>query len=226
MPSVLVTGANRGLGLEFARQYSAAGWHVHAACRDPAAAKGLAGLGGEIVRHRLDVTDQGQIAALAADLAGAPLDLLINNAGINYDNGEFGDSDDATWLHTLRVNTLAPLHVAEGLIDNLLRGKRKLIVNLSSKMASIAENASGGDYAYRTSKAALNMLARGMANDLRGRGVTVVVISPGWVQTDMGGSSAPLPVAESIAGMRAAIDRLSLADSGSFIDWQGRVLPW
>jgi len=226
MPSVLITGANRGLGLEFARQYGAAGWRVHAACRDPAAASALSALPGEISRHRLEVTDAAQIAALVAELAGAPLDVLINNAGINYDNGRFGDSDDATWLDTLRVNTLAPLHVAEALIDNLLRGQRKLIVNISSKMASIAENASGGDYAYRTSKAALNMLARGMANDLRGRGVAVVVISPGWVQTDMGGPSAPLPVAESIAGMRAAIDRLSLADSGSFLDWQGRVLPW
>jgi NAD(P)-dependent dehydrogenase (short-subunit alcohol dehydrogenase family) len=226
MPSVLITGANRGLGLEFARQYGAAGWRVYAACREPAAAAALAALPGEISRHRLDVTDAGEIAGLAADLAGAPLDVLINNAGINYDNGEFGDSDDDTWLHTLRVNTIAPLHVAEGLIDNLLSGRRKMIVNLSSKMASIAENASGGDYSYRTSKAALNMLARGMANDLRGRGVIVVVISPGWVQTDMGGPSASLPAAESIAGMRAMVERLTLADSGSFLDWQGRVLPW
>jgi len=93
-------------------------------------------------------------------------------------------------------------------------------------MASLAENASGGDYSYRTSKAALNMLVRGMANDLRGRGVTVVVISPGWVQTDMGGSSAPLPVADSVAGMRQVIDKLRPADSGSFLDWQGHVMPW
>src|SRR6266404_9826615 len=108
MPSVLITGANRGLGLEFARQYGAAGWRVYAACREPAAAAALAALPGEISRHRLDVTDAGQIAALAAELAGAPLDVLINNAGINYDNGAFGDSDDETWLHTLRVNTIAP----------------------------------------------------------------------------------------------------------------------
>jgi len=226
MPSVLVTGANRGLGLEFARQYAAADWRVHAACRDPNAAEALAGLPGAISRHRLEVTDDGQIAELAAELAGSPLDLLINNAGINYDNGEFGDSDPASWLDTFRVNTIAPLRVAEGLIGNLLLGERKLIVNLSSKMASIAENASGGDYAYRTSKAALNMLTRGMAHDLRGRGVTVVVISPGWVQTDMGGPSAPLPVAESIAGMRRTIDKLRPADSGSFLDWQGHVMPW
>ena len=226
MPSVLVTGANRGLGLEFARQYGAAGWRVYAACREPVAAKELAALPGEISRHRLEVTDDAQIAALAAELADAPLDLLINNAGINYDNGEFGDSDPTSWLHTLRVNTIAPLRVAEGLIGSLLRGERKVIVNLSSKMASLAENNSGGDYAYRTSKAALNMLTRGMAHDLRRRGVTVVVFSPGWVQTDMGGPSAPLPVAESIAGMRRTIDRLRLADSGTFLDWQGRALPW
>ena len=155
MPSVLVTGANRGLGLEFARQYAAAGWRVHAACRDPSAAEALAALPGGISRHGLDVTDDGQIAALAAELAGSPLDLLINNAGVNYDNGEFGDSDPVSWLDTLRVNTIAPLRVAEGLIGSLLLGERKVIVNLSSKMASIAENASGGDYAYRTSKAAL-----------------------------------------------------------------------
>jgi len=226
MPSVLVTGANRGLGLEFARQYAAAGWRVHAACRDPSAAEALAALPGGISRHGLDVTDDGQIAALAAELAGSPLDLLINNAGVNYDNGEFGDSDPVSWLDTLRVNTIAPLRVAEGLIGSLLLGERKVIVNLSSKMASIAENASGGDYAYRTSKAALNMLTRGMAHDLSGRGVTVVVISPGWVQTDMGGPSAPLPVADSIAGMRRVIDKLRPADSGSFLDWQGQVMPW
>ena len=226
MPSVLVTGANRGLGLEFARQYGAAGWRVFAACRDPAAAKDLAALPGEISRHRLEVSDDAQIAALAAELRDVPLDLLINNAGINYDNGEFGDSDPKSWMETLRVNTIAPLRVAEGLIGNLLRGERKVIVNLSSKMASLAENHSGGDYAYRTSKAALNMLTRGMAHDLRRRGVIVAVVSPGWVRTDMGGPSAPLPVAESIAGLRRTIDRLKPADSGAFLDWQGKTLPW
>jgi len=226
MPSVLITGANRGLGLEFARQYGAAGWRVHAACRDPAAAAASAGLSATVSWHRLDVADDGAIAMLAAELAGAPLDLLINNAGINRNTGKFGASDSASWLETIRVNTIAPLHVAEALIGNLLLGQRKLIVHVSSKMASIAENASGGDYAYRTSKAALNMLAKGMANDLRSRGVAVVVISPGWVATDMGGPAAPLQPAESVAGMRAVIDRLGLADSGSFFDWQGQILPW
>jgi NAD(P)-dependent dehydrogenase (short-subunit alcohol dehydrogenase family) len=226
MSTVLITGANRGVGLEFARQYADAGWRVIATCRDPELARALKALEGDVRRHALDVANDDQIAALARNLADLPIDLLINNAGIGGPHDTFGDSDAAAWLKVLRVNAIAPLHMAERFLANLERGQRKLIVNITSRMGSLADNAGGGSYMYRTSKAALNMVTRTMANDLRPRGITVIAVSPGWVKTDMGGVNALITAGESVGEMRAKIDTLTLADSGHFFNYDGRALPW
>ncbi|MFO1056815.1 MAG: SDR family oxidoreductase [Dongiaceae bacterium] len=218
---MLVTGANRGLGLELVRQYAAAGWRVHAACRRPDRAAGVDRLRGEILLHRLDVTDAGQIAALRAALAGESLDLLINNAGIRL---RFGHNDVEEWMATLRANTVAPLQVAEQLLELLRPGG--IIVNMSSRLGSIAENDATDSWAYRASKAALNMVTRSLAVELAARGVTVVSLTPGWVRTDMGGPSALLSPQESVAALRQVIGRLTPADSGRFFNQEGKELPW
>jgi NAD(P)-dependent dehydrogenase (short-subunit alcohol dehydrogenase family) len=226
MPTVFITGANRGIGLEFARQYAGAGWRVIATCRDPELGRALKALEGDVRRYALDVTDDGQIAALARTLAGEPIDILINNAGVGGPHDTFGDSDTTAWLKVLRVNSIGPLHMAERFVANLERSQRKLVVNITSKMGSIGENAGGGSYAYRTSKAALNMITRTMANDLRSRGIIVIAVSPGWVKTDMGGVNALITAGESVGEMRAKIDTLTLADSGHFFSYDGRCVPW
>ncbi len=229
MPSILITGANRGLGLEFARQYGAEGWRVYASCRDPGAADALNGLAGEhdgLTAHRLDVTDDGQIAALAGALGDEPIDVLLNNAGISGGaRSGFGEIDYARWPETLRVNTLGPARMAEAFVAPLTRGGRKLMVCISSRMGSIAQN-SGGYYAYRSSKAALNAVVASLAVDLAPRGITVVAFHPGWVATDMGGAGAPLSPAESVRGMRAVIERLAPADTGRFLNYDGAEIPW
>jgi NAD(P)-dependent dehydrogenase (short-subunit alcohol dehydrogenase family) len=227
VPTVLVTGANRGLGLEFVRQYAAEGWRVLAACRDPAHATALRKIKGDVAVHRLDVTNAKQIAALARALKGAPIDLLINNAGINpSDDDAPGHVDYDAWAETLRVNTIAPFRVTEALLPNVLASRRKLIVSITSLLGSIERNTDGGIYGYRSSKAALNMVMRGLAADLRGAGAVVVVFSPGWVRTDMGGRGAPVGVRDSIAGMRAVIARLKRSDSGRFFNYEGKRIPW
>lgn len=225
--TVLVTGANRGLGLEFARQYAAAGWRVHAACREPKRALELMELAGEVHVHKLDVTHPKQLAALARELDDEAIDVLIDNAGMGEPgHRSFGHLDYDAWDEVLRVNVLGAIRVAEAFTDHVARSKRKTIVGLTSRLGSIALNTDGGSYAYRSSKAALNAALRGLAADLRDRGVIVIAMSPGWVKTDMGGASAPLSPADSIGGMRAVIERLTLEDSGRFLNYAGEELPW
>jgi NAD(P)-dependent dehydrogenase (short-subunit alcohol dehydrogenase family) len=225
--TVLITGANRGLGLEFARQYAAAGWRVHAACREPKQALELAELEGEVHVHKLDVTHARQVAALARELDDQAIDVLIDNAGMGEpDRGALGDIDYDAWEAVLRVNVLGALRVAEAFTDHVARSSGKTIVGLSSRLGSIGLNSEGGRYVYRSSKAALNAALRSLAGDLRDRGVIVVAMSPGWVKTDMGGPSAPLAPEKSIAGMREVIGRLTLKDSGRFLDYAGEEIPW
>jgi NAD(P)-dependent dehydrogenase (short-subunit alcohol dehydrogenase family) len=226
MSTVFITGANRGIGLEFARQYAADGWRVLAACRNPRGAKELAGLAGDVRVHALDVIDEYQLPALAKSLNDEAIDILINNAGVGGFDDSFGNTPTNEWLETLRVNAIAPLHVAEQFLPHLERGQRRLIVNITSRMGSIADNGSGGSYSYRTSKAALNMVAKSMAHDLKGRRIIVVVFHPGWVKTDMGGAQALLPPKASVGGMRAKIATLTAADSGKFFNYDGKPLPW
>jgi NAD(P)-dependent dehydrogenase (short-subunit alcohol dehydrogenase family) len=221
---VVITGANRGLGLEFARQYSAAGWDVIGTARRPEAAEELEAFGVRVMQ--LDVTDQGSVDRLARDLESQPIDLLINNAGIFPMAATIPEIDFADISRTLDVNTIGPMRVTRALLPNLRRGEAKMIVNITSNLGSIANNTGGRFYGYRESKAALNMFTRSLAAELRDEGFTCVVMNPGWVQTDMGGPSAPLEAPESIAGMRAVIDRLTPADSGTFWTHEGQQMPW
>ncbi|HXS28927.1 MAG TPA: SDR family oxidoreductase [Steroidobacteraceae bacterium] len=230
MPSVLITGASRGLGLELARQYAADRWTVYAACRDPAGARGLAEISARESRESfsvlpMDVTDASSVAHAARAVSG-PLDVLINNAGIMGGNQSFGRMDYEGWDEVLRVNTIAPLRVTEAFASHLERGERRLIVTITSGLASIGDNTSGGWIAYRSSKAAVNMVMRSLAVGLASRRITCVVVSPGWVQTDMGGPSATLTAAESVSALRSLFARLRPSDSGKFFGHDGKELAW
>ncbi len=231
MPSTLITGANRGLGLEFAKQYLADNWQVCAACRDPSSASDLRriadGSGGKLQVLSMDVSDLANARAAAVELKGKPIDLLLNNAGIGGPRGQtIGNIDYETWARVLDVNTLGPIRVAEAFVNNVAQSERKLIVTITSGMGSIGDNTSGGAFAYRRSKAAVNMVMRSLAIDLAPRGITCVVVNPGWVQTDMGGQHARLTAAESVAAMRRLIDRLGPAQSGKFFNYDGREYAW
>jgi len=229
--TVLITGTSRGIGLEFARQYSEAGWRVFAACRRPQAAHDLNALaaasGGSMTVHPLDVTDPSQLQALQQAIGATPLDLLLNNAGIyGQASAVFGHTDAGKWLEAFRVNTIAPMKIMEAFVSNVAASDTRLMAALSSKMGSMADNHSGGSYVYRSSKAALNAVMKSAAVDLRDRGVTVVALHPGWVRTDMGGASAEISTAESVAHLRRILDRVTAADSGSFFDVDGSIVPW
>jgi NAD(P)-dependent dehydrogenase (short-subunit alcohol dehydrogenase family) len=226
MPTVLITGANRGIGLELARQYAAAGWSVIGTCRKPAEAGALGTLKGSVRVEALEVTDRAALQALAGRLSDTPIDVLLNNAGMLTGYEAFGETDTASWLKTLEVNTIAPIHVAEAFADHVARSAQRKIVSITSAMGSIGRNTATAAYAYRSSKAALNMAMVTAANELRARGIIVAVISPGWVKTDMGGDNAALTVEESASGIRKAIEGLSAATSGRFFNHSGEEIPW
>ena len=223
MPTVLVTGANRGLGLEFTRQYAADGWHVIACCRKPGEAEALKKVKGEVTIEALDVTKDEKITKLATCLKGEAIDLLINNAGIF---GPRSGSATPAWLEVLRVNTIAPFRMAEAFAPHVARSKHKKIVNITSVMGSIASNDSGGSPIYRSSKAALNMVMKGLSNELKAKGVTVAVFHPGWVKTDMGGAGAPVAIPDSIGSLRKEIAKLKPSDNGKYFNYDGKPLPW
>ncbi len=227
MNTILITGANRGLGLEFVRSYAAEGARVHACCRRPEKAKALSEVAGDVVLHKLDVTDGLRVAGLARALADQPIDILINNSGVYHQAaGEFGQIDYERWVEELKVNTVAPARMVERFVEQVAASERKLIVNISSGMGSIAHTTSGDSIIYRSSKAGLNMVVKCLSHALTERGITVVALSPGWVTTDMGGADAELTPAESIAKMRAVIDRLTPADNGRFFNHEGEERPW
>jgi NAD(P)-dependent dehydrogenase (short-subunit alcohol dehydrogenase family) len=230
MSSVLITGANRGLGLEFVKQYQADGWRVYACCRKPGNATDLAALvdgsSGRVSVHALDVADHGAIDALAKELEGEALDVLLNNAGAFGDRAGFGSSDYDTWTRMFQVNSLGPMKMAEAFVPHVERGERKVIASVTSKMGSIGDNTSGSYYIYRSTKAALNMITKSMALDLGGRGISAVVLHPGWVKTDMGGMSAPLDPPQSVSGMRKVLSGVSLETSGTFFNYDGTTIPW
>ncbi|MCW3797704.1 SDR family oxidoreductase [Sphingomonas sp. BN140010] len=216
MPRVLVTGVNRGLGLEFVRQFAADGWDVVGTVRTDAGE--ARELGAEV--RQLDMSDLGAVAAF--DLDG-PLDLLVANAG-TYGPRDATTSDEAReWLDTFAVNTVAPYLLAQRVAENVRQCGGKLIA-VSTRMGSLEDNSGGGFLAYRSSKTALNMAWRTLA--LANRDVACAVLHPGWVQTRMGGANAPVQPRESIAGMRRVIDGLSLEDWGEFFDYRGERVPW
>jgi NAD(P)-dependent dehydrogenase (short-subunit alcohol dehydrogenase family) len=232
MPSILITGSNRGLGLEWARQFTMDDWRVYASCRHPAEAGELQKLAGQypnLSLHRLDVTRQDEIQALAVELANHTIDILLNNAGVYLEKYEAtaaaGLSYD-DWMYTLAVNTLGPMRVSEAFTPHLARGKHRLILAITSHMGSIAEISSPGSYYYRSSKAALNASMKGLSLELSSQGIGVLLLHPGWVQTRMGGPGANISVTQSVAGMRAIVQRFQQTDSGRFFRYNGTEIPW
>jgi NAD(P)-dependent dehydrogenase (short-subunit alcohol dehydrogenase family) len=230
--NLLITGANRGIGLEFVRQYAESGWRIFACCRNPQQAGELQQLAARhansMTVHTLDVGNSAQIHQLANALDSEQIDLLINNAGIYlHDHADAGDNiDEQALMESYRINSVAPLVMAQAFKQNLARSSYKKIANITSKMGSIADNSSGGAYAYRSSKTALNMLTKSLAIDLAPRGISAIVLHPGWVQTDMGGSNAMISVEQSVTGMRNVIDGIKIEDSGKFYGYDGQEIPW
>ncbi len=222
--TVLVTGANRGLGLEFAKQYSAAGWRVIGTARTPAEATELQATGVMVVQ--LDVTDASSVEAMVKTLDGRPIDLLINNAGIGGRLPSVEDLDVERAARVLDVNLLGPMRVTTALLPHLRKGNGKTIVSISSGLGSITNNTGARYYGYRESKAGLNMFMRSLAAELGPEGFICIAMSPGWVQTDMGGSGAPLTPEQSIGGMREVIGGLTAEKSGRFWSHNGSEIPW
>ena len=225
---VLITGANRGIGLEFTKQYANDGWNVLACCRHPQSAIDLTALAaahGNIKIHSLDVADFAQIDALAVQLKDESIDVLINNAGV-YPASSFGDTNYDDWANGFKVNSMAPLKMAEAFVQHITRSQLKKIATLSSKMGSIDDNSSGESYSYRSSKCAVNMVMKSVSIDLKPYGISVVTLHPGWVQTDMGGSNAMINAQTSVTGLRKVIEGLSLNTTGQFIAYDGQTIPW
>jgi NAD(P)-dependent dehydrogenase (short-subunit alcohol dehydrogenase family) len=231
MPTVMITGANRGLGFEFAKQYAAGGWRVFAACRQPTSADSLRLLAersrGLVEVVTMDVTDLQSVKRAAAQVGDVAIDVLINSAGIAGKPGQrAGSVDYESWASVLNVNTMGPLRVTETFIDHLARSERKLAVTITSGMGSVTDNTSGGSIAYRSSKAAVNMVMRSVAIDFASRGVACVLVNPGWVKTDMGGPGASLTPTESVTALKRLIEILGPAQSGKFFNYDGQEYSW
>lgn len=227
MTTVVISGANRGIGLEFARQYAADGARVIAGVRDPDAAAELSALPGDIAVLPLDVAEDVSVSAFARAAGDAPVDILIANAGVwgGQEEQQFGTLDFDNWARVLSVNTLGPMRLAQAFADRVRAAPAGRMVALTSGMSSTAET-EGGHLAYRASKAALNNAWRNLAIALKPSGVACTVIDPGWVQTDMGGAAARLTPEQSVTGMRAVIAALTPATSGRFLRWDGRETSW
>ena len=228
---VVVTGANRGIGLELTRQLIARGDRVAATARKPDEAEALRALAATSREHltvlACDVTDGESVNAFAKALGERAVDLLINNAGVwGGEQQTLEALDFEAAVATYQANALGPLRMAIALRPHLRRGRDAKIVSITSGMASIGENTGGGSYAYRMSKAALNMMNRSLAVDLKRDKIASAVMNPGWVQTDMGGKGAPTTVTDSAAGILAQIDGLSLSTTGEFLRWQGGRTVW
>jgi NAD(P)-dependent dehydrogenase (short-subunit alcohol dehydrogenase family) len=230
-PTLLITGANRGLGLALTRQFTDQGWRVLACCRAPQKSTELALLArnnrATIHIHQLDVGDNARIRELARALEGEAVDILLNNAGVaGPHQQEFGAVDEAGWLETFRINTIAPLKMAEAFTEHVAASRYRVIATMGSQLGCIGENSSGGRYIYRTTKAAVHMAMKSLSVDLRSRGITAVALHPGWVRTDLGGPQAPIGPAESATGLFRLLTRLTLEDSGKLWTYEGRVLAW
>ena len=227
MKTVMVTGSNRGIGLELVRQYAADGARVLACCRKPQSADALqrcaAPSEGRVTLHPLDVTRPKDIANLRHDLGETAIDVLINNAGIS--GGKEWEVDYDAWEAAFQVNAIAPYRMSAVFRFNIAASTEKKLVTISSQLGSIANN-TGGRTAYRSSKAAVNQVMKGLAHEYQSDGITLIIFHPGWVRTDMGGPQAPVSPRDSARGLISVIDRSGLKDSGKFVDYQGRELPW
>lgn len=231
MATILITGASRGLGLEFCKQYAKENWNVIACCRNPQNASDLIKLTNQfpsVSILQLDVSDLNQIATLEKTLDGTEIDVLLNNAGIYGDESGhgFGNLDYAQWQKNMTVNVFAPVKLTEALLSNLERGKLKKVVAISSLMGSIEDNGSGGSILYRSSKTALNSAMKSISIDIKAKNIAVLILHPGWVKTDMGGSNAPMEISKSVTTMRETIANFTHQQSGEFLRYDGQKLPW
>lgn len=232
----LITGANRGIGLELVRQLAEAAENVIATARSPEQATELNTIKSaypSVTVLPLDLEDLSSVKRMADSLKDVPIDILFNNAGLyggSWDNASDQQSaanmDFGLWEQIMRVNVLAPFAVIQALRANLMLGKRKLVVNMSSDLGSITNNLQGQSYAYRSSKAALNMVTKGLSVELAADGVTVIAMAPGWTQTDLGGQHAQWPVEESVANQLRVLRGISASDNGRFVNLLGETVPW
>jgi len=228
---VLITGANRGIGLEMVKYAMQQGWRVFACCRNPHNADNLFNIAklsnGRISVHIADMLELATVQALSYELRNDSIDILINNAGIyGSEKNRFGTVDVTSWLQAFQVNSIAPLKMVEAFAAQLYMGKRKLVACMSSKMGSMADNSSGDSYIYRSSKAALNAVVKSLAIDLKEHGVISVALHPGWVKTDMGGPDAEISTRASVEQLFSHLLSLTIEDSGRFIDIDGSDIPW
>lgn len=224
MPTVLIVGANRGIGLGLAGRFAGEGWTVHATARRPGEAEALGATGATV--HPVEVTDEASVRDLAAALDGTAIDILIHNAGIYGPRGyDYDALDFDAWEQVMRVNALAPLRVARALRPHVEAGERKVMAFLSSVMGSVAGN-TGGNVIYRSSKAALNQAVKGLSQDWAPRGITCLMLHPGWVRTDMGGPSAAVGVDDSVDGLFRIITGATPRDNGRYLTYQGTEIPW
>jgi NAD(P)-dependent dehydrogenase (short-subunit alcohol dehydrogenase family) len=230
MPTALITGANRGLGLEFIRQYANAGWTVIGSCRDldsAVEARALADAHPNLTLYPLDVTDAAAVQSLASTLEGTAIDVLILNAGVmGKQSLVLGELDPADFLQVLNVNVVAPAICLQAFRAHVAASEQRKVVGIGSFLGSIGSDDMGGLHSYRASKAGIHAVMHAASIDLREAGVTVIPMHPGWVQTDMGGADATITTAESIAGMIKVIDGLTPADSGRLLTYSGEELPW
>jgi len=230
MPTLLITGANRGIGLELTKQYLEQGWDVHACCRKPKKAKALAKLAENNAKlhiHKLNVTKEKQMDKLKKALKDKPVDILVNNAGVHaLGASQFGQTEDEAWEEAVAVNLLAPMKMMEHFKENVAMSDKKIIASMSSKMGSMDDNTSGGAYAYRATKAALNAVMVSAAHDLRHLDITCLILHPGWVRTDMGGPNGEISVEESAQMLRKILDECDITDTGKFYDIDGSIIPW
>jgi len=230
MTTILVTGANRGIGLEFVRQYSKDGVSIIACCRDPGSAKALNAIAnassGKVRVLPLDVGSAPSISDLARTIGTEPIDILINNAGIGGPKQQSAEQIDPDgWLDTLRVNTVGPALVSQALHDNVRKSRDRKVIVITSMLGSTADHG-GGMYAYRSSKAAVNNVMRGLSREWAKDGIAVGIFHPGWVRTDMGGKNAAVAVEDSVKGLRQRIAELSAKTSGTYVDYTGAELAW
>ncbi len=230
MATALITGCNRGIGLEFVKQMLARGDRVLGACRNPQAALELNALtngSDELKLFELDVSSQQSMEELPAALQGRPIDIFINNAGVyGPRDSVFGNVGTGDWIDVLQINSMAPMILTQLLIDNLRQGDGKKFAYITSKMGSIDDNKGGGSYVYRSSKAALNAVVKSIAVDLGNAGFSAAVLHPGWVLTDMGGPNALIDASTSVSGMLKVIDNLDAGNNGSFFNYDGSIIPW
>ena len=230
MATILVTGANRGLGIEFVEQYLNEGNEVIATYRSENSSIDLFEMGNErsnLKLLQLDVSSKKSLNSFAKNLGNSPIDIFINNAGVyGPRNNSFGNVDEENWIPAIKINAIAPMLLTQLIIKNIRSGADKKLIYITSKMGSIDDNKGGGAYVYRSSKTALNSVVKSLSVDLENEGITVTLIHPGWVKTDMGGPNALIDKDTSVRGMTEVISNLDISSTGNFFNYDGTIIPW